>query len=164
MISVELLLDDDTERRVRDDWRRLAAAGLSSQGANRSPSNRPHITLLVRSRVESLPFSEAVQRLPIPLELGDPIVFPHGERGVLARPVRVTGALRDLHAAVHEAAGPGDDAPFTAAGEWTPHVTLARRLRLDALDDAMTLVGPKYSGAGVALRRWDSETRTVTPV
>ncbi|GAA2180461.1 2'-5' RNA ligase family protein [Leucobacter tardus] len=164
MISVELLLDDDTERRVHDEWRRLADAGLSSQGANRSPSNRPHVTLLVRSQVGPVSFTEAVQLLPIPLELGEPIVFRHGERGVLARPVRVTEALRDLHAAVHRAAGPGDDAPFTAAGEWTPHVTLARRLRLDALDDALTLVGRACSGAGVALRRWDSETRTVTPL
>lgn len=77
VVSIELLLDPATEDRVRDDWRCLADAGLSSLAAHTSPSNRPH-------------------------------------------------------------------------------VTLARRLRLDRLDDARSLLGLPASGAGIVLRRWDA--------
>ena len=59
IVSIELLLDPETEERVRSDWQRLAVAGLSSLGAHPSPSNRPHITLLVRPQLVELPFTDA---------------------------------------------------------------------------------------------------------
>lgn len=162
MISIEMLLDAQAEERVRADWRRLAAAELSSQGANPAPSNRPHVTMLVRRQLRECAFQEAVSQLPIGIELGDPIVFRHGDRGVLARPIRMTRELRSLHESVHRAAGDGADAPHTAPGEWMPHVTLARRLQLSALDEALSLMAPAFPGTGTALRRWDSELRETT--
>lgn len=164
VVSIELLLDDESERLVREDWRRLADAGLSSLGAHTAPSNRPHITLLVRPRLASLTFDDAIGILPIQVGLGAPIVFAHGDRGVLARRVVPTDGLVALHEAVRAAAGPGEDAAHTAPGEWTPHVTLARRLRLDTLDGALALLGDEHDAAGTALRRWDSATKTVTPL
>ncbi len=168
VISIELLLDAASEALVRADWERLAAAGHSSMAAHRSASNRPHVTLLVRpanaAALAAARFADAATRLPVTLALSEPIVFAHGDRGVLARRVDLSGDLLALHAAVHAAAGPGVDAPHTAPDEWTPHVTLARRLRLADLEAATALLGPAHPGEGVALRRWDSARRSVTAI
>lgn len=168
VISIELLLDPASEALVRADWERLAAAGHSSMAAHRSVSNRPHVTLLVRPAAEhALPaalFAAATRLLPVRIALAEPIVFAHGHRAVLARRIVLSDELRALHAAVHAAAPAGADAPHTGPDDWTPHVTLARRLRLDDLDAAMALLGPSLAGAGVTLRRWDSTVRAVTAI
>lgn len=162
VVSIELLLDAATEARVRADWTRLADAGLSSRGLNLSASNRPHITLLVRTSLPSIGFEEACGLLPIDVHLGRPALFAHGDRGVLMRPAILDGPLRAVRDAVHDAAPEGTDAAHTAPGEWTPHVTLARRLRVTDLDRARALLGDGFSGRGVALRRWDAATARVT--
>jgi len=164
IVSIELLLDPASEAAVSADWQALAAAGLSSAGRNPSPSNRPHVTLLVRPALERVEFDEAVRRLPVPVVLGEPIVFRHGDRGVLARRVEPTSELLELHRSVHAAAPPGPDARHTRPGEWTPHVTLARRLRLDGVESARRTLGPQRSGEGMALRRWDAARAEVTPI
>lgn len=162
LVSIELLLDPETEGGIRADWERLAAAGLSSLGAHRSASNRPHVTLMVRQTIDEVSFADAASRLPVPVTLAGPVVFEHGARGVLAWRAEATESLLDLHRSIHRAVPPGEDAPHTAPGQWTPHVTLARRLRMDDLPAALALLGPPRTGAGVALRRWDSATATVT--
>ena len=164
LVSVELLFDPVTEELVRADWQRLAGAGLSSMGANRSPSNRPHLTLLVRPQLDHLDVAKAAAALPIAVRLAEPVVFRHGERAVLARSVVAGDALRELHRDVHDSAGTGADAPHTAPGAWTPHVTLARRLRIESLPEAMALLGGEHAGHATALRRWDAATSTVTPL
>lgn len=164
IVSIELLLDPESEALVRADWERLAAAGFSSLARHTAASNRPHVTLLVRPTLAAARFGEAVAALPIAVTLAEPIVFRHGDRGVLARRVVPTEDLLRLHRTVHAAVSPGEDAPHTTPGEWTPHVTLARRLRLDARDQALALLGPGHAGQGVALRRWDSAAGEVTPV
>jgi 2'-5' RNA ligase len=164
VVSVELLLDAPTEARVRADWQSLADAGLSSLGAYTAPSNCPHITLLVRPQLAKLAFSAAIGLLPVAITLAEPVFFAHGDRGVLAWLIEPTAELRELHAAVHVAAGPGDDAPHTTGADWTPHVTLARRLRAADLPKARELIGPPVQGSAVALRRWDAAVRTVTPL
>jgi 2'-5' RNA ligase len=164
VVSIELLLDSETEERVRADWSRLAEAGLSSLGAHPAPSNRPHITLLVRPTLAPVAFPSAVSLLPVPIDLVEPLTFIRRDRAVLAWRVWVGDELRALHRAVHDAVPAGDDARHTVPGDWTPHVTLARRLRLDSLPDALGLIGPPGTGAGVALRRWDAVTATVTPL
>jgi hypothetical protein len=162
IVSIELLLDEATEARVRADWQRLADAGLSSLAAHTAPSHRPHIPLLARPTLAAVAFTAAAQSLPIPITLAEPVVFAHGDRGVLAWRVVLSEELRDLHAAVHAAAPAGDDGAHTAPGEWTPHITLARRLRRESLADALGLIGPALDGTGVSLRRWDSASATVT--
>jgi hypothetical protein len=177
IVSIELLLDPQSEAAVRADWERLASAGLSSMAAHTSASNRPHVTVLVRpsptvtasagaGRRDALSddaaFHDVVARLPIPARVGAPLLFGEGDRRVLARQVVVTDQLLDLHRRVHAAAGPGEDAAHTTAGEWTPHVTLARRLRLETLPEALRLLGPEVDGEFVSLRRWDAASATVT--
>jgi hypothetical protein len=164
VVSIELLLDEQTEARVRADWRSLADAGLSSLGAYTAPSNSPHITVLVRPRLDPVAFPAAIALLPMAVTLAEYVFFEHGDRGVLAWRVEPTAALRDLHRAVHDAAGPGEDAPHTGRDDWTPHVTLARRLRTADLAEARALIGPPVAGTAVALRRWDAALRTVTPL
>ena len=78
------------------------------------------------------------------------------------RPVEPSEELLRLHRAVHAAAPAGDDAPHTAPGEWTPHITLARRLRVQSLTDAQSLIDTELIGEAVALRRWDSRAASVT--
>lgn len=180
-MSFELLLDERTEAVVRAEWEALAAAGLSSLGAHPSASNRPHITLLVRPEVPTPARSvlEEVVRLPMPLVLGPLVLFGAGERRVVARSVLPSRTLLRAHADLHRLAGPGEDAPHTRPGDWTPHITLARRLRIDDLPRALRLldevrasVDPELpelpdrpqplEASAVALRRWDSATSTIT--
>ena len=161
-VSIELLLDDESEASVRADWDGLARAGHSSLAAHTSASNRPHITLLVRPVLPHVDFAEAAALLPVGITLGPPIVFEHGDRGVLVRPVVLDEALLAVYNAVRAAVPPGEDAPHIDPASWTPHVTLARRLRLASLDDALGQLGPERVGWAVGLRRWDSRTRTVT--
>lgn len=162
IVSIELILDPETEWSVRADWARLAAAGLPSLASHRSPSSRPHVTLLVRPDLEPVAFADAAAMLPVPVVLASPILFRHGDRGVLAWGVEPTDELLRLHRVVHRAAPKGADAPHTSPGKWTPHVTLARRLRVDDLAVALDVLPGRHVGRGVALRRWDSASATVT--
>lgn len=179
VVSLELLLDPVTEARIRAEWDALAGAGLSSLAGHTAASNRPHITLLVRTALTPLAAEalSAAVALPFPVELGAPRLFGAGDRRVLARSVIPSRALLQLHSVVHDLAGPGDDAPHTRPGEWTPHVTLARRLRLDTLPQALRLlddadaeadpadgVSDAPRGTATALRRWDAASATVTQV
>lgn len=184
--SIELVLDAASEEAVRREWAALEAAGLSSMGAHRSPSNRPHVTLLA---VPGLPVPRFQPALPIALRLGQPALLPgDGERRVLARPVERTAALEALRAAVvaalaaqepgatwatdaREAAAAGDgshptldrrDACADHAAAWLPHVTLAKRLRASELPRALRLLGGPIEAAAVGLRHWDPELARTT--
>lgn len=160
--SIELLLDEDSEAAVRAEWDALAAAGLSSLAAHTAPSNRPHITLLARSVLGDIDAATLSARPVFAVRLGSPMLFGEGDRRVLVHSVVPSVELLALHDEVHRAVGPGDDAPYTTPGAWTPHVTISRRLRLQDLERALALVGGQISGTAQCLRRWDAATRTVT--
>lgn len=172
VVSFELLLDERSEAGIRAEWDALAAAGLSSLGSHPSVSNRPHITMLVRGELgtPARPVLTEAVPLPLPVALGAPILFGTGERRVLARSVLVSSDLLRMHAALHRIAGEGDDAPHTRPGEWTPHLTLARRLRIDDLPRALRILDEVRESGGadlskavaVGLRRWDSVDASVT--
>jgi hypothetical protein len=162
--SIELLLDDASEARVRSEWEALAAAGMSSLSRHDAPSNRPHVTLLARQTPVAHPLDIDTSVLPLPLVLGPPLLLGEGDRRVLARAVVATDALLAFHAEVRRAAGEGDDPPHLLPGRWTPHVTLARRIRLVDLPAALGLLGPPVDAQGVAVRRWDAATATVSLV
>ncbi|MFJ6651948.1 2'-5' RNA ligase family protein [Microbacterium sp. NPDC091313] len=153
--------DAATEAAVRAEWDALAAAGLSSAGRHTGASNRPHVTLLVRTSLAAFDAAPLVAR-PVPLVLGAPVLFGAGDRRVLARSVVPSPELFALHADLHAAAGAGDDLPHTAPGEWTPHVTLGRRMRVADLERALGLLGDEVHGSAATLRRWDAASATVT--
>jgi hypothetical protein len=52
-------------------------------------------------------------------------------------------------------------APNTAVGQWTPHVTLARRVDASQLSRALTIRSTTRDirGSVVGLRRWDGNKR-----
>jgi 2'-5' RNA ligase len=201
VVSLELLLDEATEHAVRAEWAALADAHMSSLAPHTSPSNRPHVTLLVRQTLPPLEASllaRLAAALPLAVTLGEPILFGEGDRRVFVRPVALTPELDELHRMLHAGvavdAGSGrrefagargsedappvasdrstghegddlpqdSDAPHTRPGEWTPHVTLARRLRVSDIPAARGLVSGELHGQVAALRRWDAASKTVT--
>lgn len=180
--SIELLLDEQTEAAVRADWDALAAAGLPSLAAHRSPTNRPHVTLAAGDGIVPV----APRGLPLEVSFAGLVSFAArpsgtGPRFVLARLVVLSAPLAAVHAAVHEglaavgtdavaAAGPkpleADAAaaavPNSRPGAWTPHVTLARRMTAEQVGAAHALLGMQRPGRLVAARFWDSATASVS--
>lgn len=168
--SLELTFDDAAGAAIIAEVNRLVAAGLR----NPHRHQRPHLTLIAARSVEPAALSAlgpVAQRLPITIRLGAPIVLSHGAAGahggyVLARSVIPTSELFSLHATVARLTAGFVDGEFghSRPGEWTPHVTLARRLSDDQLAPALTLVSDNEVRQVVAagIRRWDGEARTET--
>ena len=179
--SVELLLDPDIESLVVADWARLADADLPNAGRNPSPSNRPHVTLFAAPSIppEQEPALGALAgALPLTVRLGGIVLFggfgrraPEGAGNgagarsefVVARLVVASRALLELQSAVSAiATGTGvEPPPHLRPGEWTAHVTLARRLGPSQVAAALSVLpaGRDLVGEGLALRRWDGEQK-----
>lgn len=170
--SVELQLDAAGDALVTGLWQRLVDAGLPSQGRHRSPSNRPHITLVA---VPDLPpaaeaaLAEVVRgRLPVLGAWGELTLFGPGPRTVVWR-VDPSPELLDLQARIAGVcAVPADQ--LTAPAHWTPHVTLARRVDDADLASVREVVGGPMAAAAhgrvvaPVLRRWDGAARREWPV
>lgn len=137
--SVELLLDDAGEERIRADWRLLDEAGLASQAQHRSASNRPHVMLAAVTSLAPADEDRVAwacrDALPVRAYVGPLTVFGR-DPVALVRLVVATVPLLHLHAVVAEAAGTVTDEPG-APGRWVPHVTLAHRLPRDQLGRAL---------------------------
>jgi hypothetical protein len=169
--SVELLFDPDTDAAVRRIWDGLSAAGIRSQSANRSPSNRPHVTLTVAEDMadgvdEAL--RPLLQMLPFDGLIGAPILFG-AHALILVRLLVPSAPLLDLHREVDRVCRPhipGLALPHTAPGQWTPHVTLARRVPPEHLPAAVAV--PGFGGdircRIVGLRHWDGNNRVEYPI
>jgi 2'-5' RNA ligase len=169
--SVEVLFDPATEASLWDSWNDLSANGIRSQAAHRSPSNRPHVTLTV-AEVMADAVDEALRpvlaELPVPCRIGAPMVFGRGPY-TLVRLIVPSAGLLALHAEVHRiclphmASGP---LAHAAPGQWTPHVTLARRLDRDQLAAALSVpsVVADLTGSIAALRHWDGTARVEHPI
>ena len=165
MRTVELLGDDELDRTVRSAWRRLDQAGFSSLARHRHPTNRPHLTV---ASAEQFPpgaaaaIAAALRGLPLPVRL-DGLRFFGGRAGMLAWAVDDDGALRELQARVWSALDGAGRNPLHDPSQWTPHISLARRLRPGQETLAAQAVGETAAGGTLsAARSYDSETRTVT--
>ncbi|TLM75471.1 2'-5' RNA ligase family protein [Pseudarthrobacter sp. NamB4] len=164
MHSIELTFEDSTDKAIRSDWARLAAAGVPSLAIHTSPSNSPHITLAAGPELR-LPttLKDLWQRLPVDIDFSGVQVF--GARTgtyVLARSIVVTRPLLELHRLLHEEISGA--LPLTRPGAWTPHVTLARRIYGHQLGTALDLLDLRMEGVCTRARLWDSGTRTLTPL
>lgn len=169
--SVELTLDAGADAAVRDIWQALAAAGVPSQAGHRSPTNRPHVTVTVAEQMSAGADADLVSlldRLPLPCRIGAPMIFGRGPY-TLVLLVIPSAELLDLHTQVNRICLPhmvSEPLGHTLPGQWTPHVTLARRLRADLLEPALTVAG---SGADIVgefagLRHWDGNARQEHPI
>lgn len=160
--AVELLLNPESDAAVREQWHLLDHAGLPSRARHSSPSNRPHVTVVavagVPSEAEQRVARACVERLPLEVRLGAPVVFGV-DPVVLVRLVIPTADLLDLHAFVAQSVGvpPGST---SAPGRWTPHVTLSHRLARAELPRALEAL-PLGDLPVVldAARRWDGDVR-----
>lgn len=168
--SIELIFDDATDAALRRDWTALAEAGLPSQARHRSPTNRPHVTVAVSERISAAvddDLTEPARSLPMPCRIGAVMVF--GRRSLtVVRLVIPTESLLRLHRDVHErSVGRQDPGPFPHAlpGQWTPHVTVCRRLPPSDLPAALEVLGADdVAGTFAALRRWDGDARIDTVI
>lgn len=165
MRTVELLGDDELDRAVRTAWRRLDQTGLSALARHQHPTSRPHLTL---ASAEQLPpgaaaaLADALGALPIQVRL-DRLQFFGGRAGVLAWVVDGGSTLRDLQAKVWSALDGADRNPQHEPGTWTPHMSLARRLRPEQAPLAAVALGGIVAGGTLnRARSYDSVTRTVT--
>ena len=107
-------------------------------------------------------------RFPFPARLGTTLVFGRSA-GILARLVVPSGELLDLHAEVCRLSAPHlrpGPMPHTNPGDWTPHVTLARRVPPDRLVRALGIAsGPaEISATARGLRLWNGNARTETQI
>ncbi|MFD6860005.1 2'-5' RNA ligase family protein [Rhodococcus sp. NPDC060090] len=163
--SVELLLDDRLDGHVREQWESLRAAGVDSQARVRTESNRPHITLFV---AESIPREAeeaaraALSGVEVPVHLGGVVLFG-GRHATVARLVVPSVPLLELQARVFSAFAqcPGIPAHIRP-GEWTPHVTLARRVPADRVGAAVISVHRTPgdpAGTANRIRRWDGTAK-----
>jgi 2'-5' RNA ligase len=169
--SVELLFDADTEAAVRRIWDDLAEAGVRSQAGHTAPSNRPHVTLAVAETMDSA-VDEALrpllQQLPITCTVGAPMLF--GRRQfTLVRLIVPSVPLLSLQADIHDAClphAPQGPLPHSQPGQWTPHVTLARRVPAEQLQSALTMqsVSRELSATGVGIRHWDGNAKREYPI
>ncbi|OBF88185.1 Uncharacterised protein [Mycolicibacterium flavescens] len=169
--SVELVFDPDTDAKIRGVWDDLTRAGIRSQASNTSPSNRPHVTVTVAESLDeaaNTALRPVLKRLPLDCTIGAPMLF--GSRVfTLVRLVVPSEELLALHRRVHELClshMPNGVLSHADPGQWTPHVTLARRVAPDKLPAALTLksVGRDIRGAVTGLRHWDGDNRVEYPI
>src|ERR1700760_2797543 len=110
------------------------------------------------------PGGGAGRALPVPVRL-DRLLFFGGRTGVLAWAVDGGEALRALQAQVWAALDGADRNPQHEPGAWTPHISLARRLRPDQEALAEHLVGETAAGGALTTARsYDTVSRTVVPL
>ncbi|NYF17709.1 2'-5' RNA ligase [Microbacterium sp. AK009] len=164
MISVEVLPDPTTDGLARGAWKRLIDAGLPSAGRHTGESNRPHITVAVRESPALDGLAGLADLLPLTLRLGGVLLFPRSGQAVISWQVVVTTPLAEFHRRVADSVGPADERyAHTAPDDWTPHLTMARRVRLADLGAAVEAIDlSPHVGELTGLRIWDASSRTVT--
>ncbi|OBI53387.1 2'-5' RNA ligase family protein [Mycobacterium sp. E796] len=165
--SIELVFDPDTEEAIRGIWQALAAAGIPSQ----APASRPHVTLAVAERIDpqvDALLGPVARRLPMDAAIGAPVLFGR-VNFVFARVIVPTSELLALHAEVHRLCGPHlEPAPMTNSlpGQWTAHVTMARRVGGHQLGRALRIAGwpSQLDCRFTGLRRWDGGKKVEHPL
>ena len=164
--SVELTLDPVTDLAITEQWRRLAEAGLpSARRPVPSEHHRPHITLFASDAVspaadQALP--ALVGELDLRVRVGAVLLFgPRRNAYVFVRQVVPSAELLDLQQRVAELCGANRYGQF-GPGRWSPHVTLARRIRTEQIAPALDLVATddELDAHVTQCRRWDGDART----
>jgi hypothetical protein len=165
--SVEMVFDPDTEAAIRHIWDGLREAGVPSQ----APASRPHATLTVAERIDSAVDALLVPlapRFPFPCRIGAPLLFGRAQL-ILTRLIVPTMELLAVQSEVYRISlpllVPGPMAN-SVPGQWTGHVTLARRVVPGQLGRALRIAGrpSEIVGSVIGLRRWDGKTKLEYPI
>lgn len=163
--SIELLFDGETEAAIRRIWDALADAELPG----RTPAGRPHVTLIAAQRIDAHVdelLTGIARQLPLRCAIGAPVLFVHSNV-VLTRLVVPSTQLLELHAETHRLCGPYLTPMATSLpGQWTAHVTLARRVAGVGLEQAVRIASnpSQLDGQLAGLRRWDGDERIEYPI
>jgi 2'-5' RNA ligase superfamily protein len=169
--SVELIFDRGTEEAIRRIWDGLTETGVKSLASNPSPSNRPHTTVTVAKQMDigvNAALRALLEFLPFDCTIGAPMLF--GSRAfTLVRLLVPSAQLLALHARAHDIClpfMPGGPLDHAAPGQWTPHVTLARRVPPAQLSTALSLrsLGRDVRGAVTGVRHWDGDNHIEYPI
>jgi hypothetical protein len=169
--SVELLFDDDTDAAMRRIWDDLSDAGVRSLAASTSPSSRPLVTLAVAEHMDDAvndALRPLLRLLPLRCTIGAPMVFGNGPFTLvrlLIPSVELLALQAEVHAVCLPHMSPGP-LPHADPGQWTPHLTMARRVRSDKLATALSLrrMARDRKGTAVAIRHWDGNNRVEHPI
>jgi 2'-5' RNA ligase len=169
--SVELLFDDETDAAMRRVWDDLTQVGVRSLASSTSPTNRPHVTLTVAEHMDDAvndALRPLLEKLPLPCTIGAPMLFGRGPFTLVRLLIPSTDLLA-LQEAVHDVClphMPSGPLPHADPGQWTPHVTMARRVRAENLADALSAqrLSRDRRGAVVAIRHWDGNNRVEHPI
>jgi hypothetical protein len=165
--SVELVFDPDTEAAIRHIWDGLREAGVPSQ----APASRPHATLTVAERIDTevdALLRPLVARFPFPCRIGAPLLFGRSQL-ILTRLIVPTMDLLAVQSDVYRISlpllVPGPMAN-SVPGQWTGHVTLARRVGGGQLGRALRVAGrpSEIKGSFTGLRRWDGTKKLEYPI
>ncbi|WP_460354182.1 2'-5' RNA ligase family protein [Mycobacterium sp. ZZG] len=165
--SVELLFDAGTEVAVREVWDELGRNGVRSLSGHRSPTNRPHVTLTVATKIDAGAddaLRPLLQQFPLSCVIGAPMVFGGGRSVTLVRLLVPSRELLGLHAEVYRVCLPHISEgvlPHSDPGRWTPHVTLARRVPVERLPTIFALrrLFRDIEATAVGLRHWNGDDR-----
>lgn len=158
--ALELLPDDEGADVVRRDWLALAEAGLPSQLEHKGLTNWPHVTLVSAPEIghqQELRAAELLgPLLPIRARASG-LLLLGGRKVTVARSVdlddEVLGAVLALRNGVDGRRHPG----------WLPHLTLARRLPRELVQQAVDQLGHEDVELSLtSVRRWNPENRSVT--
>ena|SRR5215211_3775694 len=166
--SVELIFDPATEAALRNNWDRLADNGLpSSRHVHPDPDHRPHLTLYAADRISSAAdnrLPELFAELNLPVRVGALMIFgPRRGQVILVRQVVPSADLLALQQQTAKVCHADPRGQF-GAGRWSPHVTLARRMRLDQLGPAVEVLdrsAVELTGVVRHCRRWDGTRHAV---
>lgn len=168
--SIEVYLDDAAEQLVRSMWSRLADKQVSSLAHGQ---HTPHITIVaaphtggVMRDVCTTASTWADQLLGTQLVLPGIAVFP-GARHVMYASVTPTMGLLRGHAGCYEQLRQAQITMFdtSAPDRWTPHCTLAKRLRQEDVATAMQVLSDDAWPMTAQITRvihWDGAAREVT--
>ncbi len=164
--SVEVILDEVAETAVFAQWGALAEARLpTAQRQQPDVNHRPHITLYAADAVPAeaeARLNELLPGLDLSATVGPVTVFgPRHGKCILVRSVIGSPDLLALQQQVATICG-ADPSGLFAAGQWVPHVTLARRMSSAQVAIALEVLGEArpLTTRITQCRRWDGDART----
>ena len=171
--SIELRLDAAGDAAVRELWQRVAAAGVNTMA--RHEYNYPHVTLAALAHTGgALAAARGELAATVAPLVGSEVrliglgLFPH-RHSVLYATTLATTLMLHCHGQLHEAldAAGLETYPTTRPGGWTPHTTIAKRVRTEQLGDAlMASVGVEWPIVTrvASIVHWDGASRVLTTI
>jgi hypothetical protein len=157
--ALELYLDTNAERRIRNLWDALEDCGVQTLRSLTHGKHRPHLSLTGAPELDAQAVAEALSDIDVApkIELKFDFIGQFLGRVLWLGPTPTAGLLAH-HAAVHDRLARAGVESFDLyrPGNWVPHCTLSMRVPLVKLTEAIRLcldvipISATISGAAVA--------------